>query len=57
MSLSQKLIKKYQKLHKRKFGENISEEESEEALNNLADFFQLLLDVDKRNNPKNYLKR
>ena len=51
--LSEEEVKKYQKTHKETYGEEISYEEAYEAATNLIGFFQLLLDIDRKNKSKN----
>ena len=43
MILSEKLIKKFQKVHKKKFGENITRKEAERDLSMLATLLKIIL--------------
>ena len=54
MQFSKESIERYKKIHKEKYGEDLSDEKAIEAKTNLIGFFGLLLEVDTRMNPQRY---
>lgn len=54
--LTDKEIKEYQKIYKKEFGEEISKQKALEDGQRLVDFFDLLLKIDVRVNPNEYLE-
>jgi len=54
--LTEKEITEYQELYKKEFNKEISKQEALDGGTQLVNFFQLLLDIDRRNNPQNYTK-
>ena len=57
VQLSKETILKWQKLFKEEYGKDFSYEEAYEAAYNLLGFFDLLLKIDMRENPQNYIKK
>ena len=57
VQLSKETILKWQKLFKEEYGRKLTYEEAYEAAHNLVGFFDLLLKIDMRNNPQNYVKK
>jgi len=57
VQLSKKTISKWQKILKEDYGREISFAEASEAAHNLVGFFDLLLKIDMRENPQNYVKK
>jgi len=57
VQLSRERILEWQKILKEDYGREVSFAEAEEAANNLVGFFDLLLKVDMRENPQNYIKK
>jgi len=57
VQLSKESILKWQKLFKKEYGKEFTYEESYEAAHNLVGLFDLLLKVDMRQNPQNYVKK
>jgi len=47
-------ISEYQKIYKEVHGKEISREEAYSQGTQFINFFQLLLEIDMRNNPENY---
>ena len=56
-NLSKERILEWQELFKEEYGKELSFAEAEEAANNLVGFFGLLLKIDMRENPQNYIKK
>jgi len=56
-NLSKERILEWQELFKEEYGKELSFAEAEEAANNLVGFFDLLLKIDMRENPQNYIKK
>lgn len=57
IQLSKKRILGFQKIFKDKYGKELSFTEATEAANNLIGFFDLLLKIDRKENPQNYTKK
>lgn len=57
IQLSKERILEWQKILKEDYGKEFSFAEASEAAHNLVGFFDLLLKVDMRNNPQNYIKK
>ena len=57
MQLPKERILEWQKLFKEEYGKELSFAEAAEAANNLVGFFDLLLKIDMRENPENYIKK
>ena len=55
--LSKERILEWQKLFKEEYGKEFTYEEAYEAAHNLVGLFDLLLKVDMRQNPQNYVKK
>ncbi|MFH1401501.1 MAG: hypothetical protein ABIG40_00880 [Parcubacteria group bacterium] len=56
VQLSKERILEWQKLFEKEYGKKLSFAEATEAANNLVGFFDLLLKIDMRQNPQNYIK-
>ncbi|MBI2085718.1 hypothetical protein HYT74_00085 [Candidatus Daviesbacteria bacterium] len=52
--LSQKLIDKFKKIFKEKYGVEYTAVEAREAANNLVGFFELLNKIDRKNKQKEH---
>jgi len=57
VQLSKERILELQRIFKEEYGKELSFAEATEAANNLVGFFDLLLKIDIRTNPQNYLRR
>lgn len=55
--LSPETVEKFKQAFKRKYGVEYSDSEAREAAHNLLGFFELLLKVDRRQNPDNYTNK
>lgn len=53
---SKERILEFQRIFKEEYGKQLSFAETTEAANNLVGFFDLLLKIDMRQNPQNYIK-
>ena len=56
MKISEKRIIELQKIFKEEYGKKLSFAEAKEVSNNLVGYFDLLLKIDRRNNPEKYKK-
>jgi len=57
VQLSKERILEFQKILKQDYGKEFSFAEATEAANNLVGSFDLLLKIDMRENPQNYIKK
>ena len=57
VQLSKERILEFQKIFKEEYGKELSYKEAHEAAHNLVGFFDLLLKIDMRENPQNYIKK
>jgi len=57
VQLSREQILKWQKFFKEEYGKELTYKEAYEAAHNLVGFFDLLLKIDMRENPQNYIKK
>jgi hypothetical protein len=55
MQISKETIKRFQKIFEKDYGRKLTKKEAFEAAHNLLGFFDLLLKIDKRINPKLYI--
>ncbi len=55
--ISKERILEWQKIFKEKWGVEYTFAEATEAAHNLVGFFDLLLKIDMRENPQNYIKK
>jgi len=49
MQFAEETIKRFQDIFEKKYGKKLSQEEALESMNNLLEFFSLLLKIDRRN--------
>lgn len=54
MQLSERTIKKWQDIFEKDYGRKLTKKEAFEAAHNLLGFFDLLLKIDRRVNPRRY---
>ena len=57
VQLSKERILEFQKIFKEEYGKKLSFAEAHEAAHNLIGFFDLLLKIDRRENPQNYIQK
>jgi hypothetical protein len=57
MAISDKTIQEYRGAIKREYGADISFEEASEHVHNLVGFFDVLFQIDMRDNPEKYGRR
>lgn len=57
MNISKKNLKEFQKISKKDYGRELNKKDAFEVSSNLLGFFDLLLKIDRRINPKRHISK